>query len=1085
MKRSCAYWVTVVMALVLLLAPATSIADTPQAAPLVEQTGSVDGMIRVRLSSFRSDTYNLTISGAYTMGGTSLANGSKVKVEFSGGSIYVTANGSRSNMGSSVTLSRQSGGVKIAESLAPANLYPGDMRFFYSSGTAYVVCYLYIEEYVYGVLPYEMDNSFPLEALKAQAVTARTYAIRAKTTSGSYDVTDTTTHQVFRGVNYSKTRCIQAVDETWGVVIKYGGSYAGAYYGASNGGQTEASNHVWGGTPIGYLQINDDPYDLENPNSVKKSYLIYFTPSQGSSVSAYSMIRNALANKLGGSANGYAIAEVVDIQLHTPLYAAPSKLYSRMRVTVRLATGNTEEVDIPIFPTVESTLGLGINSGNNELYTVEREAKGFRISARRYGHGVGMSQRGAEQMGELGFSYAQILGFYYTGIERVRMNFTTNWPGSVDVPKAVEDPAGITQETPATVSLTSAGDKLNLRKEAKADSEVLGQIANGASVTVLGETGEWCKVRYGSLTGYVSKAYLVYQAAPTPTPTPSVADGDMAMVRLASGSLNMRNEGRATATVIGSIPNGATVTIIKQGDSWSQVRYNNQTGYVVTQYLTFTQNAVPTPTPTPATQAGTAVVSLANQSETLNLRMYASLSAPVTSLLRNGTVLTVEERGDEWSKVSVMGMSGYVMNAFIAFGGDTAPVPTPTPTAPVQQTGLATVTLQSGTLNLRSQPNVGATVLGRVPNYARVEVLDASGTWSQIRYQGMTGYVSTGYLKIDAATGTPTQAQPTAAPTVGPTSTSAWVFTQDGDRVNLRRTASSSGIVLDRVPSGTEVTVYEKGDKWTLIGYNGYKGYVATQYLVAEKPATPGQTVAPQSGSSAWVSTQDNSSVYLRRQADAGADKLTSVPTGTEMTLLEAGAYWCKVIYKGQTGYMASQYVSFTPPAYGQATAQTVTAAPPAAQTQPPTATDVVFGNKTVVLTTGRTKLNSPTATLHLRESPSDLAAMTAALKQNETVEVLQFTGANASWVYVQSGSAKGYALREHFVLDGKLAAVSLKDTSTMLSLRSKANTTADVTATLPHGTLLIVVGTESGWARVRLGDGTIGYVSSEYLSDR
>jgi len=226
-------------------------AEGALAASLIDEPANINGMIRVALTSIGGKrTYNLTLTGSYTLNGSTLPSGSKVKVEFFGGAVYVTANGARQAMGSAATLNRISGGVKIAESLAPANVYPGDMRFVYSGGKAYVVCHLFLEEYVYGVLPYEMDNSFPLEALKAQAVTARTYALRAKTTAGVYDVTDTTNHQVFRGVAADKKRCIQAVDETWGVVLKHNGQYVNTFYSASNGGQTELNNHVWGGSRL-------------------------------------------------------------------------------------------------------------------------------------------------------------------------------------------------------------------------------------------------------------------------------------------------------------------------------------------------------------------------------------------------------------------------------------------------------------------------------------------------------------------------------------------------------------------------------------------------------------------------------------------------------------------------------------------------------------------------------------------------------------------------------------------------------------------------------------------------------------------
>ena len=73
-----------------------------------------------------------------------------------------------------------------------------------------------------------------------------------------------------------------------------------------------------------------------------------------------------------------------------------------------------------IFSELESVLGMSINSTQNELWSVEGGSGSWRVVARRFGHGIGMSQRGAMQMGSLGYTYDQILGFYYEGCRRVQ-----------------------------------------------------------------------------------------------------------------------------------------------------------------------------------------------------------------------------------------------------------------------------------------------------------------------------------------------------------------------------------------------------------------------------------------------------------------------------------------------------------------------------------------------------------------------------------------------------------------------------------------------------------------------------------------
>ncbi len=1091
MKQLARITLIIATLLAVVTVPSYSSAVVPDTAPLVENATPADGMIRVWLSSIRGNsTYNLTVSGTYSLNGSRLPTGTKVKVEFSGGTVYTTVNGNRVAMGSSATLKRESGGVKISESLASGNVYPGDMRFLYSGGTAYVVCYLYIEDYIYGVLPYEMDNSFPLEALKAQAVAARTYGMRAKTSSGVYDVTDTTTHQVFRGVNYSKTRCIQAVDDSWNVVMQFNGSYAGAYYSASNGGQTEASNHVWGGSPVKYLTIQEDPFDLANTRSVKKSYMIYASPQNGSSISAYSMVRAALASKLGGTADSYTIVGIDDVQLHSPMYAAPSRLYTKIQVTVRYNGGNSTTVDIPIFPTVENMLGLGINSMNNELYTVEKEANGFRITARRYGHGAGMSQRGAEQMGEMGYSYGQIIGFYYPGAVRARMNLTTNWTSASPTPPPVNDTAGIVAEKQATVALTNPNDSLNLRAEAGETSKILGKIPNGSSVTVLSDAGDWWKVRYGTTAGYIAKKYLSMQSSPAATPAPGISAEDTAIVRLNSGSLNLRSSPEAKSQVIGGIPNGASVYVMEKGTNWTRVRYNNQIGYAQTSYLAF---ATATSTAKPVSVQQKAYVNLADTSETLNLRMGPYITAPILALLRHGVEMTVKEKDTEWSKVTAMGMDGYVMNRYISFAntdGGSSVLPTQAPqytSPPVQQATHAVVTLSSGNLNLRVQPNATAEVINRIPNGATVQITQVGDHWDEVKYLGATGYVMNRYLLV--ARGNANSAQSAPSATSQPNDAKAWIVTRDGDRVNLRQSASSTGTILTKVAYGEEVAILETGSVWSLVKYQGKIGYIATDYLASQSVSmvAAAPTASPQNSSnasaaagSAWIISRDGGSVSLRKSESKTSDSIALMPYGTEITLLNVGKDWCKVIYRGLTGYVMGDFLTFVSPTAQQAAANSI--ANPVAEVSSGQARSIIIGNKKTVLNSGKVALNSPTATLHLVSEPNELSTWAGKLSQGQAVEVLQYDIGDARWLYIRSNGVEGYALMDNIRLDNRIAEVILSDPSTALSVRSSASGNADSIASLTHGALITVTGSQSDWAKIRLEDGMTGYVYGSYI---
>ena len=156
-------------------------------------------------------------------------------------------------------------------------IYEGDLNIAVVDGKLRLRLTIGVEDYVKGVVPYEMSDTYPLEALKAQAVAVRTYAISKALASAKneYDLVDNTNDQVYRGRRAIYTQTEKAVEETQGICGFYRNSLVTCYYSASNGGQTELAEHVWRtSADMGYLDMRDDPYDLENPQSKVQSIVL-------------------------------------------------------------------------------------------------------------------------------------------------------------------------------------------------------------------------------------------------------------------------------------------------------------------------------------------------------------------------------------------------------------------------------------------------------------------------------------------------------------------------------------------------------------------------------------------------------------------------------------------------------------------------------------------------------------------------------------------------------------------------------------------------------------------------------------------
>lgn len=920
MKRCWAVLLIVAMC----LAPLSSFAATVKVepAPLVADTTQRDGTIRVWLSTLSGTSYTVTIAGDYTVNGDTsrqLKDGSKVTVSFSGGNVYLDSQ----SMGSGFTLTRHAGGsgynaVKIAQALVPSNYYPGDIQFVVSGGKGYVIAHLYIEDYIYGVLPYEMDNGWPLEALKAQAVAARTYAIRAKTTGGLYDVTDTTQHQVFRGVNYGKTNCIKAVDETWGVVMKYGDEYVSAYYSASNGGQTETNSNYWGGKQLPYLQMKDDPFDLENPNSSVKSYMIYSSPSYGTSTSAYEMIAAAIAAKTGLSASQVSITKINSVSFDTPKYDAPSRLYTNMTVKATYNKDKTVTVSIPVFDTVKNALSLKLNSAQNELFSVVKEEKGFRVYARRWGHGVGMSQRGAAQMANTGYNYAQILGFYYTGVSRVRMEFVRSLAGSISgkpveaapTPAPVEDAQKLVTQVRATVTLSKSTEKLNMRKTPSTSGKILTKIRDGEEVEVI-QSGEWAKIAYDGKEGYVKSDYLLYEES---EPQIEAAAAEQAKVTLSSGTLNVRQQASARSERLGAVENGAVVTVLETEGSWTKIYTDKLTGYVLSRYLqkleAEPEQAQPTatvqPTPTaPAAKSGEAAWVVCEEDSNVNLRKKARTTAAILKRLPYGTEVQVLEKSGSWCKVEYDGTTGYIAAEYLSSANPAA----------VTEKNLAAnadvvygkaiwlVTDDGEPVNMRAGASSDADVLTKIASGSEVTLINTTNSsWYKVIAKGLTGYVAAKFVRFDD----PNAAEETAAPAEDTASYTKVLNTGKVDMdsrsatLHLRQTMDDLADITGSLKQGEAIEVlhYSADGSWLLVRSGSLQGYMHAEFARLKYDV-------------AQVTLEDaDSQLVVRKKASKSSDMVMKLKNGAGVTILSQSGDWSKIRTEdGTEGYAATQYL--------------------------------------------------------------------------------------------------------------------------------------------------------------------------------
>lgn len=242
-----------------------------------------------------------------------------------------------------------------------------------------------LEKYLYSVVPSEVPSSWPEEALKAQAVCARTYVIREMIARAKepFDVDKTTASQVYSGMDRETPRTTKAVEDTTGTIILYESKPIQAFFHSNAGGYTEKPENVWA-TSLPYLDHVESNFDQDAPN--------YSWEDRIASVQM-----NRLLSSVG-------VGYISDIRV---LKRNLSQRVEILEVKGENGTLNIKGTDFRKM--------VGETKIKSLKFGIKKEANSFYIKGLGFGHGVGMSQWGAFGMAKNNTSYATILNHYYPG----------------------------------------------------------------------------------------------------------------------------------------------------------------------------------------------------------------------------------------------------------------------------------------------------------------------------------------------------------------------------------------------------------------------------------------------------------------------------------------------------------------------------------------------------------------------------------------------------------------------------------------------------------------------------------------------
>ncbi len=353
--------------------------------------------------------------------------------------------------------------------------YRGGLEFIKNGDVFNVINTLSLDEYLYGVVPCEMSNEWHKEALKAQSVVARCFALSTgsgKHSNDYYDVCDSSHCQVYGGFSAEKEETNLAVDETSKIAAYYNGEIIEGNYFSSSGGSTANAKDVWG-TEVPYLKavLDSDETEFkiwtrvfsfsemteissangENIGNVVKVYIaskdefgrvnsLVIEGDKGNITLDGEKIRTFFSK----SKDGILLSR--NFSMDSAFQFSGEKMISQnIKIYVLGKNGErqTEFVNIKTLSKDESNLDFlnldkvtVIGSGQTKIYDkterniipekdknkMEAVSGDIVFYGKGMGHGVGMSQMGAKALAESGKSYIDILNHYYTGIEIKKFN---------------------------------------------------------------------------------------------------------------------------------------------------------------------------------------------------------------------------------------------------------------------------------------------------------------------------------------------------------------------------------------------------------------------------------------------------------------------------------------------------------------------------------------------------------------------------------------------------------------------------------------------------------------------------------------
>ncbi|SEM66235.1 SpoIID/LytB domain protein [Mesobacillus persicus] len=702
------------------------------------------------LGNVKEITLNPEVDYSTNLGDTKLVAKQSYRLTINNGNIVLFRGTSEIGRGTTIDIKPLQGNGPVSINTRP---YLGTFRFVIENGNLRPINSIGLEDYLKGVVPAEMPALWNMEALKAQAVTARTYAMGYP----NRVIDDTQGYQVYSGYAWHE-RSTEAVQSTVGQAITYGGKAIGsaALFSSSNGGKTESNFNAWGNAALPYLVIKDDPFDPKtawnfsikkqqidvSKLDLSKANLWWNTVKESEQTAVITNIKNWLKTN-GYSGKDIKIAAVPTLSLHAQ---GSGGRVSKGSITLEFLVKEQEKavlnrlklIDVPA-SRIRAMTGTTIMK-SYLVNKIDSSGDSILVSGAGFGHGIGMSQYGAKKAGELGKNYKEILGFYFdkttvTSVYQVAPVAVVVEPASAPV---VTAPVPV-EPTPVTEPVMSAPVVVTPVAEADVKDTLAPTIGSvkttldsskqqvnlSFAVNEAAKVSVYVKDPKGAITGFLVKD--LQRAAGNQTLTWDVSkvnNGNYSFGIIAvDGSNN-----RGSALVSYALNKPAPVKVApKKKDTKAPTIKTVKTSFDTKKNqvkVSFATNETAKVTVQVKDSKGKVLSTLLN-----NSNKAAGNQAVVwnVSKVNNGKYTIVITAADS-SNNKGTASSAYTLNK-------------PKP-APNKMTGKVNVNV----LNIRSTASTKGKIVGTVRRNQTVTVLQKTGSWYKIQYGRKTGFVAGQYL---------------------------------------------------------------------------------------------------------------------------------------------------------------------------------------------------------------------------------------------------------------------------------------------------------------------------------------------------